>query len=204
MGPGHLRRCNGRRRYRTPGKPVIPEDCWSRVRTSVRSWCLLRGGVVHVLEPPNPDVHTIGRTSCPRKGGRCGRNGSSSHDKGLHLLPARLVQGLQLALVEAEALHQLGRKLLLHGAAAGDGTDRQCLYPAWRSRTWPWRLRQTWSGITRPATTASPRPQLASITRSSAPLMGWRVNSTPAVSGVSSFCTTTPTLGRENSPTFLR
>ena len=40
------------------------------------------------------------------------------------------------------------------------------------------------SGITRPATTTSPSPQLASITRSSAPLIGFCVNITPAHVGV--------------------
>ena len=61
-----------------------------------------------------------------------------------------------------------------------------------------------WSGITRPATTASPRPQLASITRSSAPLIGFRVNITPALSGSRSSWTTTPTLGRVKRPTRWR
>ena len=37
--------------------------------------------------------------------------------------------------------------------------------------------------MTLPETTASPRPQLASIMRSSAPVIGLRVNITPAVSG---------------------
>ncbi len=58
--------------------------------------------------------------------------------------------------------------------------------------------------MTRPETTASPRPQLASIMRSSAPVIGLRVNITPAVSGWSSDCTTTPTLGRANTPSRLR
>ncbi len=76
--------------------------------------------------------------------------------------------------------------------------------PGTVSSTFPSRSRRKWSGITRPATTASPRPQLASITRSSAPLIGLRVNMTPAHSGSSSDMTTTPTLGRRNSPTRCR
>ena len=60
------------------------------------------------------------------------------------------------------------------------------------------------SGITIPATTASPSPQLASIIRSSAPVTGFCVNITPAVSGSSSTWTTTATLGRVKSPTRLR
>src|SRR6266516_8130175 len=55
-----------------------------------------------------------------------------------------------------------------------------------------------------PATTASPSPQLASITRSSTPVTGFLVNMTPAVSGSSSDWTTTPTLGRVNRPTRCR
>src|SRR6476620_2890022 len=58
--------------------------------------------------------------------------------------------------------------------------------------------------MTRPETTASPSPQLASITRSSAPLIGFWVNITPATSGSRSDCTTTPTLGRTNWPFFWR
>ena len=58
--------------------------------------------------------------------------------------------------------------------------------------------------MTSPATTASPSPQLASIIRSSAPVIGLRVNITPALSGSSSTCTTTATLGRVKSPTRLR
>ena len=58
--------------------------------------------------------------------------------------------------------------------------------------------------MTRPATTASPSPQLASITRSSAPVTGFCVNMTPAASGSSSDWTTTPTLGRVNRPTRWR
>ena len=58
--------------------------------------------------------------------------------------------------------------------------------------------------MTRPATTTSPRPQLASIMRSSAPVTGFRVKSTPAASGSSSDCTTTAMLGRVNSPTRFR
>ena len=58
--------------------------------------------------------------------------------------------------------------------------------------------------MTRPETTASPRPQLASIIRSSAPVIGFRVNITPAVSGCSSDCTTTPTLGLAKTPSRLR
>src|ERR671916_2673395 len=55
-----------------------------------------------------------------------------------------------------------------------------------------------------PATTASPRPQLASITRSSTPVTGFLVNMTPAVSGLRSAWTTTPTLGRRKRPTRCR
>ena len=60
------------------------------------------------------------------------------------------------------------------------------------------------SGITRPATTTSPRPQLASINCSSSPVIGFFVNITPAASGSSSDCTTTPMLGRAKRPTRLR
>src|SRR5574337_1031288 len=55
-----------------------------------------------------------------------------------------------------------------------------------------------------PATTASPSPQLASITRSSTPVTGFFVNMTPAESGSRSAWTTTPTLGREKRPTRCR
>ena len=55
-----------------------------------------------------------------------------------------------------------------------------------------------------PATTASPSPQLASITRSSTPVTGFLVNMTPALSGSRSAWTTTPTLGRVNRPTRWR
>ena len=48
------------------------------------------------------------------------------------------------------------------------------------------------------------RNQLASIMRSSAPVIGFRVNMTPAASGVNSRCTTTAMLGRVNRPTRLR
>ncbi len=78
------------------------------------------------------------------------------------------------------------------------------LRPALRSSTWPARSRRKWSGTTRPATTASPRPQLASIKRSSAPVTGFSVNMTPAAAGLRSVWTTTPTLGRVNRPTRWR
>ena len=66
------------------------------------------------------------------------------------------------------------------------GSERMAmrLRPALRSSTWPERSRRKWSGTTRPATTASPRPQLASIRRSSAPVTGCSVNITPATVGV--------------------
>ena len=78
------------------------------------------------------------------------------------------------------------------------------LRPALRSNTWPERSMRKWSGTTRPATTASPRPQLASIMRSSAPVIGFSVNITPAVVGLSSVWMTTPTLGLVKRPTRWR
>ena len=48
------------------------------------------------------------------------------------------------------------------------------------------------SGVTVPATTASPRPRAASITTCSAPVTGCRVNMTPAVAGCTITCTITP------------
>ena len=47
-------------------------------------------------------------------------------------------------------------------------------------------------------------PQLASITRSSAPVSGWRVNITPAVSGITSCWTTTAICGSPSTPKCLR
>jgi hypothetical protein len=78
------------------------------------------------------------------------------------------------------------------------------LKPGVRSRIAPARSIRNVSGITRPATTTSPRPQLASIMRSSAPVIGFCVNITPAESGFSSDWTTTPMLGRAKRPTRLR
>ena len=68
----------------------------------------------------------------------------------------------------------------------------------------PSRATRYVSGITSPATTASPRPHAASTRHSSAPVIGFWVNITPATSGASSDCTTTPTLGRVNNPTRWR
>src|SRR3954451_20444251 len=76
--------------------------------------------------------------------------------------------------------------------------------PGRRSSTSPARDIRNVSGITRPATTASPNPQAASIIRSSAPVIGLRVNITPAQSGDINDCTTTPTLGRVKTPSRLR
>jgi hypothetical protein len=46
--------------------------------------------------------------------------------------------------------------------------------------------------LTRPATSASPRPKLASIeTTLRLPVTGWAVNITPATSGTTIRCTTT-------------
>jgi hypothetical protein len=60
------------------------------------------------------------------------------------------------------------------------------------------------SGITLPDTTTSPSPHAASTSRSSACVIGFWVNMTPAVSAARSDCTTTPTLGRVNNPTRCR
>jgi hypothetical protein len=50
----------------------------------------------------------------------------------------------------------------------------------------------TWSGVTAPLTSASPRPRTASITsRSRRPLTGSTVNSTPAAKASTMRCTTT-------------
>ena len=76
--------------------------------------------------------------------------------------------------------------------------------PAVRSSTVPSRATRYVSGITSPATTASPRPHAASTRLSSAPVTGFCVNITPATSGASNDCTTTPTLGRVNNPTRWR
>src|SRR3954447_15956132 len=87
-----------------------------------------------------------------------------------------------------------------------DDTDRIANFfnPGRRSSTSPDRDKRNVSGMTRPATTASPSPHAASIIRSSAPVIGFRVNITPAQSGDSNDCTTTPTLGRVKTPSRLR
>ena len=76
--------------------------------------------------------------------------------------------------------------------------------PGVRSRTAPVRSMRKLSGITRPATTTSPSPQLASMSRSSVLLIGFCVKSTPATAGSRSDWTTTPTLGRVKRPTRWR
>src|SRR5919197_9773 len=58
--------------------------------------------------------------------------------------------------------------------------------PCLRSSTSPVRLSRKRSGVTRPWTTDSPSPHVASIRRSSAPFTGFRVNSTPETSASTS------------------
>ena len=78
------------------------------------------------------------------------------------------------------------------------------LNPGRRSSTSPDRCTRKLSGMTLPERRPRPTPSFASITRSSAPVTGFWVNMTPATSGSSSACTTTPTLGRWNRPTRCR
>src|SRR5205085_1602248 len=131
-----------------------------------------------------------------------GGGAGALHDDGL-----TLGEGAQLEqagdLLGLPAVHISEELDALQG---GNGGARMAvrLRPAWRSRTWRERSRRKWSGTTRPATTASPRPQLASIKRSSAPVTGFSVNMTPAAVGLRSVWTTTPTLGRVNLPTRWR
>ncbi|MCZ7687132.1 MAG: hypothetical protein M5U28_53680 [Sandaracinaceae bacterium] len=76
--------------------------------------------------------------------------------------------------------------------------------PTTCSRTAPPRERRARSGVTSPDTTASPRPQVPSITRSSDPSTGLRVKSTPAQSGAIMRCTTTATRGSPATPSLRR
>jgi hypothetical protein len=58
LGPGHLRRCSGRRvsppGKTTPGTSVIRRECWSRGRIVSALLAAAQGGCRPSMEPPNP------------------------------------------------------------------------------------------------------------------------------------------------------
>ena len=88
----------------------------------------------------------------------------------------------------------VGRHRALHDAppAASSSTDHAALCETWRSCTAPARSATQRSGVTRPETTHSPSPQLASITiRPRSPDTGSTVNSTPEVRASTSSSTPT-------------
>ncbi len=82
LGPGHLRRCSGRRvsppGKTTPGTSVIRRECWSRGRIVSALLAAARGGCLPSMEPPNPVAATMGPPSGASKG-------CSTSDTGLHL-----------------------------------------------------------------------------------------------------------------------
>jgi hypothetical protein len=82
LGPGHLRRCSGRRvsppGNDTPGTSVIRQECWSRGRIVSALLAAAQGGCLPSMEPPNPVAATMGPPSGASKG-------CSTSDTGLHL-----------------------------------------------------------------------------------------------------------------------
>ncbi len=81
LGPGHLRRCSGRRvsppGKTTPGTSEIRRECWSRGRIVSALLVAAQGGCRPSMEPPNPVAATMGPTACSSKG-------CSTSDTGLH------------------------------------------------------------------------------------------------------------------------
>jgi hypothetical protein len=81
LGPGHLRRCSGRRvsppGKTTPGTSVIRRKCWSRGRIVSALLSAAQGGCLPSMEPPNPVAVTMGPPSGASKG-------SSTSDTGLY------------------------------------------------------------------------------------------------------------------------
>jgi hypothetical protein len=77
FGPGHLRRCIGRRRCDTPGTSGIRRECWSRGRIVSALLSGAQGGCLPSMEPPNPDAATMGTSHAAHKS-------SSAIDTGLH------------------------------------------------------------------------------------------------------------------------
>ena len=59
LGPGHLRRCSGRRRCDTPGTSEIRRECWSRGRIVSALLLAAQGGCLPSMEPPNPVAATM-------------------------------------------------------------------------------------------------------------------------------------------------
>jgi hypothetical protein len=81
LGPGHLRRCSGRRvsppGKTTPGTSVIRRECWSRGRIVSALLAAAQGGCLPSMEPPNPVAATMGPAAGASKG-------CSTSDTGLH------------------------------------------------------------------------------------------------------------------------
>jgi hypothetical protein len=86
LGPGHLRRCSGRRvsppGKTTPGTSVIRRECWSRGRIVSALLAAAQGGCLPSMEPPNPVAATMGPPSGASKdcstsntGLHCGQRG---------------------------------------------------------------------------------------------------------------------------------
>ena len=119
----------------------------------------------------------------------------------VHLLAAvgEATQLGEMVVVEAQPLGVLRRHFLLDRAAVGERTDRHLLEPRHALEHLAGAATRKRSGIMTRDDDLAEAPA-TSITRSSAPLIGFCVNITPAVSGASSAWTTTPTLGRSNRP----
>ena len=83
---------------------------------------------------------------------------------------------------------------------SGPSRSAMSFSPVVHSRMTPSGDSRYWSGVTWPLTTISPRPQLASISRSRAPVTGCRVKSTPATSEATISWSTTAIRGAGSRP----